>query len=395
MITFKKKSDSIILKYKAESTRWVYDKINERGDATLRKSFTVGEEELITKIEEYDEPSSIEFKVASLDGDYFRFPANILSLTSDLFIQKDIEITTNLFIAEREIAIFPKIDNMINGSIYIGGDIEGNIPEVEFSKLLKNFPNSYELTRYATARISSVISSYIETNKPYEENYQKYLNKKISKIGLNLRHTFAEYEEQKYVALLRKLRNMLDDEEQYSERQWQREISQMILLIYPKYIRVFEEVPVRDTYNQANRSIDFMLVDSSGNTDIIEIKKPFDKCLVTHGTYRDNFIPLREFSGTVMQIEKYIFYLNKWGIKGEEKLSKLYRSFLPNNLKIKITNPSGIIIMGRSTDLTNEQYQDFEVIKRKYKNIIDVISYDDLISRLEVMIAHWKKSENE
>jgi hypothetical protein len=33
----------------------------------------------------------------------------------------------------------------------------------------------------------------------------------------------------------------------------------------------------------------------------------------TLGQYRNNHIPLRELSGAVMQIEKYIYYLNRWG----------------------------------------------------------------------------------
>ena len=169
---------------------------------------------------------------------------------------------------------------------------------------------------------------------------------------------------------------------------------QIILLLYPKYIHVFKEAPVRDTYNNANRNIDYLLVDSSGNTDIIEIKKPFDKRIVTVRTYRDNYIPLRELSGTVMQIEKYIFYLNKWGRKGEDKLTAYYKDKLAENFKIKITNPSGIIIMGRKKGMTNEQLQDFEVIKRKYKNVIDIITYDDLLERLEFTISQWSETHN-
>jgi putative sterol carrier protein len=95
-----------------------------------------------------------------------------------------------------------------------------------------------------------------------------------------------------------------------------------------------------------------------------------------------------------MQIEKYIFYLNKWGKKGEEKLTAHYKNELAENFKIKITNPSGLIIMGRTVGLSEEQIQDFEVIKRKYKNVIDIITYDDLISRLNFTIKQWEKTYN-
>jgi hypothetical protein len=71
----------------------------------------------------------------------------------------------------------------------------------------------------------------------------------------------------------KKLMLMLDAEESYTESQWQEELLQIILLLYPKYIYLFKEVPVRDTYSNKDRRIDYLLVDSSGNTDIIEIKK--------------------------------------------------------------------------------------------------------------------------
>jgi hypothetical protein len=37
--------------------------------------------------------------------------------------------------------------------------------------------------------------------------------------------------------------------------------------------------------------------------------------------------------------------------------------------------------------LNNHQKEDFEVIRRKYKNVIDIMSYDDLIHRLENIIG--------
>ncbi len=164
-------------------------------------------------------------------------------------------------------------------------------------------------------------------------------------------------------------------------------------MVYPKYIRVFEEVTIRDVYNQKNKRLDYMLVDSNGNIDIVEIKKPFNQSIVSQNKYRDNHIPLKELSGSVMQIEKYIYFLNKWGKQGEEVLTERYKDELPGNFKIKVINPSGLIIMGRENMLTGIQLEDFEVIKRKYKNVIDIITYDELIARLEHIIFKFKKKE--
>ncbi|MHB8279721.1 MAG: Shedu immune nuclease family protein, partial [Candidatus Humimicrobiaceae bacterium] len=156
------------------------------------------------------------------------------------------------------------------------------------------------------------------------------------------------------------------------------------------YIAAFDEVTINDIYNK-KRKLDFILVDSNGNIDVVEIKRPFNKSIVSQNKYRDNYIPLRELSGSVMQIEKYVFYLNKWGIKGEEILTKKFKNDLPKNFRIKIINPGGLIIMGRENDLTNEQLADFEVIKRKYINIIDIITYDELILRIEKLIDKFNQ----
>ena len=91
-----------------------------------------------------------------------------------------------------------------------------------------------------------------------------------------------------------------------------------------------------------------------------------------------------------MQIEKYIFWLNKSGRTGELLLNKDYADKLPTGLNIKITNPSGIIIMGRSLFMSEEQKDDFEVIRRKYKNVVDIITYDDLLNSLSVTLENLK-----
>lgn len=389
MIKFRKDSDKVILIYRGEDaeSKWVYQELKSKGHVTISSAFHFTKNDLTTQFEEENFEDDVEFNLAIKDGAYYRFPKDTLNTENDIYIEESIKLERKLFVAERNINIFPKLDKLIGKTVYIGGNNENAIPEKAYRQLLKNFPSTYELDRYARARISSVVSAYVETNDDYEQKYQRYLNQKPSQKGGNPLKVFLEVDLIKYKGLLEKLTTMLGaPESAYNEKQWQEEILQIILLLYPKYIKVFKEAPVKDTYSKKDRSIDFLLVDANGNTDIIEIKKPFDQCIVTTRTYRDNYIPLRELSGTVMQIEKYIFYLNKWGIKGEEELTLKYKSELPSGFEIKITNPSGIIIMGRTKGLNKEQLADFEVIKRKYKNVIDIITYDDLLQRIKFMI---------
>jgi hypothetical protein len=172
---------------------------------------------------------------------------------------------------------------------------------------------------------------------------------------------------------------------------------EFILLIFPKYVAVLEKVNIKDFYSKAasvtERFIDLALVDANGNLDVIEIKKPFESCLISTGKYRDNYTPKKALSDTIMQAEKYLFHLNKWGISGEKKITEKYNIDLPDGMKIKITNPKAVIIIGRNTKLSAEQSFDFEIIKRKYANILDVITYDDLLNRLENIIQKFRSKQ--
>lgn len=60
---------------------------------------------------------------------------------------------------------------------------------------------------------------------------------------------------------------------------------------------------------------------------------------------------------------------------------------MPAKFEIKITNPQAIIILGRDSDFADDQKFDFEIIKRKYANIIDIMTYDDLLRRLDNIIS--------
>jgi hypothetical protein len=289
------------------------------------------------------------------------------------------------------ISILKKIDDKVKQPVYIGGNKENILPSEVFEKLLRTFPNSYEVNLYREAKITSILGNYFSEVPDLEEKYNKYLNKKTQVRKNIIRKTFKESEIVKYETLLDKLKYMLGNEIGYSENQWQEEILQIILLLFPKYIAVFTEVGFKDIYSNKNRRLDYGLIDFNGNLDLIEIKKPFEKNLISKIKYRDNHLPNKDLSGAIMQIEKYIYYLNKLGRQGEKKLTNKYKNDLPEGLEIKIVNPNGMIIMGRDNTMEASELGDFEIIKRKFKNIIDIFTYDDLIRRLEVTISQLKR----
>lgn len=399
MIGFFKKENNVILSYNSEfaqSEDWVEKKFAFDRLIKLKKTFSFWQKDavLMPKVGDegydvFDEYETKYFHFATLFDDYYKITKGILTDDFDIYVHSTIEFDVSFFVADSNISIWAIVSKLFKNDIYIGGSKPNRLPEKEFRKLIANFPNTYERKLYTEARVSSVLKNYFETSVDSELKYQSYRNKKISNKGKDLSKIFQESELIKYSTILEKLEEMLVSENLYSEKQWQSEILEIILLLYPKYIQVFKEVSIKDK-NFGNKFLDFLLIDSNGHVDIIEIKRPFDNSIVTEQKYRGNFIPLRELSGTIMQLEKYIFYLNQSGNEGERALNSKFKSQLPRGFEIRIVNPSGIIIMGRENNLSVAQRKDFEVIKRKYKNVLDIITYDSLIQRLKFTISQIK-----
>ncbi|MBX9448802.1 MAG: DUF4263 domain-containing protein [Taibaiella sp.] len=398
MIEFYYDDDKLILKYSPEvSNNWVQEKLARDGSITLKKTFFFIEEDIIQVDDNenmFGEPEPTHFTFALLSkNNYYKVKRGIVAENLDIYIHKDIIPSVNFFVIDTNISIFRVMRKIVNQDIYIGGENKNSISKEEFEHIIKNFPTNHEKKKYIEARVSSVLKNYFENIGDTEKSYVKYINRKQSKRGDNLFESFKNYEAEKYSAIYNKLLAMLHSEDEYNEKQWQEEILEIILLLYPKYLFVFKEVPIHQRMVEGikERFLDFLLIDSNGNCDIIEIKKPFLNAIMTKSLYRDNYIPLRELSGTVMQIEKYIYYFNRWSEGGEMFLTNKYKNKLPDDFNIKITNPSGIVIMGRENNLSLEQKRDFEIIKRKYKNVVDIITYDSLLERLKFTIQQIKR----
>lgn len=409
MISFERKDSLVIISYSTDrDNKWVFDKFNNGDSYAFNKVYNLSSKNFYgeqnpkeideDKLSIYDiEPEPIDFIFARLIDDYYKIDKGILVDKFEIYFHKDFEFENRVFIAEGDISIFKKIVQVINEDIFIGGSNSNAISEVDFFGIINDFPNPYEKKLYSEARLTNVIKEFFSSTINAEKKFEKYISKKATTKGQNLTKIFSDIELLKYQTILEKLEKMLSIEGTYSENDWQDEILQIILLLYPKYFLVFKEAPIKPNYDKENiirdeKYIDILLLDSDGNIDLIEIKKPSNSSLMTKGLYRSNHIPLRELSGTVMQIEKYIYYLNRWGENGEVFLTNKYKDEIPQGFEINITNPKGFIIMGREHNLSIEQKKDFEVVKRKYKNVIDIISYDDLLNRLKFMIEQIKKN---
>lgn len=392
MIEIEKIKTKLVLKYYSDfqPSDWVDAKLQSDKPFFIQHIFKVNRNKLLHRIQEdFDEPE-FHFVIGELNDNYYKIDKYVFGLNNDFFFHRKIDLKVKHFFIKSKISLLLQIDKYLNRNIFIGGKNEDILPLQEFENLIKIFPNTHEINLYRQAKVTSILKNYFDNIPDKEVDYQTYLNKKTPVYQSKLRKIFQDVDILKYETLLEKLKEMLSNEMKYSETQWQEEILQIVLLLFPKYIAVFKEVKFKDIYNNKVRRLDYGLIDFMGNLDLIEIKIPFDKSIVSVNPYRDNHIPNRDLSGTIMQIEKYIYYLNKTGVAGERKLTDKYKTELPKNLEIKITNPNGMIIMGRDINLTKQQLSDFEIIKRKYKNIIDIFTYDDLLRRMEIMIEQLR-----
>lgn len=403
MLEFAKSESGLNIKYKADfgSNDWVSAELRKEDEVRISSVFFFGREDLVEEVPKSDDLFDdfiYEFRLGTLEHDYFKITGRKLGIKNDVFISSAMKFKRSLFAAERNISIFRKLGKLLDHSdpIYVGGEHEGAIPEKIFGELLDKFPNTYELNRYADARVSSILFQYIDGLKDGRDEYEKYLNRKMESSDfppLNI-ESLKRQEVQKYLFMHDAIEKALDENSVISEKEWQSLMVPFLLLLFPKYIAVLQNVTIHDFYSntnkKTNRYIDIALVDANGNLDIIEIKKPFEDKILRTTPYRGNSIPTSELSGGIMQAEKYIFHLQKWGAKGEKILTEKFQNKLPQDLSIRIANPKAIIIVGRDqfhgVKMSNSQLMDFEIIKRKYANMLDIITYDDLLRRLKNII---------
>ncbi len=270
--------------------------------------------------------------------------------------------------------------------IVIGGPEPDAIPTQEYERLISQFPTPHELRRYVQARVGTVVRQYTEPAVDAEALLNAYVDRRTTATAPDLEAPFRKFDVAKYASALQRLQAMLANEAGTSEAQWQLEIVEIILLLHPRYIKAFTEVRLWDADAATWRGIDILLVDASGNVDVIEIKKPMGKPIMLPARYRDHHLPMRDLIGAMGQVTHYLRHLNRWGPAGENYLTQLLGPDLPAGFKIRITNPSGIVIMGRSNTLSDVQRREFEVLRRDSKGVVDIVTYDDLVARLQAVL---------
>lgn len=385
----------IIYSPNSENANWVLEKVKRNGSYFLKRIFHLQKEDL--PLDSKEIINFVKFKIADVveinEEKFYFLNKRIFGISFNFYIIlscKD-KIAINWFIGARNVSI-PKILEQIgvNEDLFIGGKTPTAISEREYQHAIKALPTNTELDKYVNVRVYREFSNFIRLKKDSDSDFKKYLEKK-NITASNIRDDdFKDFNIARYESFLGKLKQMLKNESCY-ETIWEREIIKFIQLLYPKYVLCKAQVFIK-TAPIKNKRLDFLLADADGNIDIVEIKRPHKNALLTNtNSYRDNYVPLRELSGTIMQCEKYIYHLMRNAEIIERDLNEKYKTDFPPNYSLKIINPKAILIMGR--EVASEQKEDFEIIRRKYKNVIDIITYDDLLNRLKTMLHFFELNQ--
>ena len=373
--------------------------LKERGNARIYNTFFVSSDNLIGV-----DGENVLFTIGKVDGNYNRIFSDVLRTKRDYCFSQDICLVKADFVGIRKTSICQLLDGMIDSlqkdvfiddeSIYF--DSDNHILYSDFRQFRHSIPHDAELSKYIKMRAAYVFKGiFLKADKVIEE-HDKWLSSVEKKIGLgevqtNVDIKLEELHALDYKKLLevkRKLEFYIENSNVYKESDFQKAISDILRFVFPKYLYAVREVKYKG-FDKYDKQPDFVLVDYNGMIDFLEIKKPSVK-LINIRKYRNNYSSSHELSGTVQQIEKYIACIQRCASEWEEKPPKKIAKHIMNHLKLKVVNPQGIIVMGDARGFNVEQRQDFELIKRQYKNVAEIITYDDLVRRLDNMILALK-----
>lgn len=393
-IKFEKTNDALLMYYEPA---WDYENIQKslgENGVHIRGTFYFKREE---EREKADWDEHFVFRVGENFGDYYLLDKDVFGIKHDFYFSKSIKFELKLFVAERNISIISQMDQLIDEDVYVTDSTQQNaakeertIPFDVYKMLVDTFPNSTEIRKYVNSRVAQGIKNYFDGLGNITAQYEAYLNRRTKTRKIQGNSQISSIKLDLFQAIYGTLKEMLNDSEGYPEREWQAKIQEIICTVYPRYIYAAREIEI-GTDERHKKRPDFLLVDSDGFVDILEIKKPNIQRLITKTTYRNNYIADREMEGAIVQIEKYIYTLNRWGKQGEETLKYKLGGKLTESMNIRITNPQGILVMGRSINLSDEEKFDLEIIRRQYKHIVDVITYDDLLERVKHIMENLSR----
>lgn len=400
MIKIEIYNSKLIAIYSPENgVEWLQERIEKGKDYNLKNTYKLNKHNLIRLPEDDDFEifESIAFQIGIVKDNFIKLDKMTFNIDKDIYFDKSINILPSFFTANKNISIVSKLSNVIDEELYIIKDEDydmdkqnNRLPISAYKTLIKTFPNDYELYKYSDMRIATQLENYFDNLDVTKKSYEDYLNKKIKSIQNT---KFSQKANTLKLSLLisarDELKQMLENYSGYNECSWQYAIKDILCVLFPKYIYAVREVNIGNV-NDFKKRPDFTMIDYNGYVDIMEIKKPDNKQIIREAPNRNNFVPQKIFTDIVVQTTKYINALNQNQDKAKENIFKKLKNDNPNTTltknDIKINNPKGIILLSRSDKLSIEQKDDLELLRRQFKDVSEIMTYDDLFERFDNLI---------
>ena len=197
-----------------------------------------------------DDKNSRTFRLGTLCEDgYYVLPKKILGIKDELKIHSSIKIDILFFLTPVcNLPILQKIDKIIKEPIVVGGDAPNAIDQGLFVDALRSVPTRWELAKYVDYRVEKVVQDFFESTTDEEGKYQRYLRKHVKhpiNRQLEALQEINKQELQKFIFLKQRIEVMLSEPD-LSESEWQRKILEFILLLFPRYIQVLDNVEIKE-----------------------------------------------------------------------------------------------------------------------------------------------------
>lgn len=296
--------------------------------------------------------------------------------------------------------------------IFIGGKAEESIALETVKFLKKHLVKKSEAETYINQQNSILMQEFFEDTNLLEVQEKLTNQQRKRSIKDDVMGPIAlDHDDQNIIKTvnnileehLNELKSMLSDQSKkgrnfvQNEKKYQVMLLKIFPYIFPQYTHFIREFEFKiDGNSQKNTDIpDFLALNSDLSVDVIEIKTPY-KRIFTKTRYRENYIFDREVLGLITQTQKYIYNLERNSVQEEENILKKFQEKPDfSGSEINIASPKGIVIVGRgpqndpklSTDEKKEINLSLSIMKNRYQDILDFLTFDDVVDRIERVIA--------